>query len=90
MQEYWESDPNKRPTASNIYEKLNNIEIIENENPTEIIKSSDIRPIITNNSDKNISLSEIIKFAKSTRSLKNQSFTSTLGKYYIIYYYNDH
>src|SRR6185503_9314667 len=39
MQECWDSDPNKRPTALNIYDKLNNIEWAETENPTEIIKS---------------------------------------------------
>src|SRR5688500_9340470 len=48
MQECWNPDPNKRPTASNIYEELININSIELENPTEIVKSSDIGPIIAN------------------------------------------
>src|SRR6266540_3135313 len=62
MQECWDSDPNKRPTALNIYERLINIKRIEEENPKEIIKSPNIGPIITNNSGKSKPLSEIIKF----------------------------
>jgi len=76
MQECWDSDPNKRPTTTYIFEKLIKIEKFEEENPTEIIKSSNIGPItiITNNSDKSKPLSEIIISSKS------QSITSKLGK----------
>ena len=48
MQECWNSDPNKRPKAADISERLINIREVEINNPTEIIKSSDIT--ITNNS----------------------------------------
>ncbi len=80
MQVCWDSDPNKRPTTSDIFEKLINIKSVEKENPTEIIKSSDIGPKIANNSNKSRPLSETIKFAESTRISESQSITSTLGK----------
>jgi len=73
MQECWDSDPNKRPTTSDILEKLINIEKVEKENPTEITKSSNIGPKITNTSDKSRPLSKIIEHAESIRN-------STLGK----------
>jgi len=63
MQECWDSDPNKRPTTFNIVGKLIKIEKLEEENPTEIIKSSNIGPIITNKSDKSMPLNKTIKFA---------------------------
>ncbi len=69
MQECWDSDPNKRPTALNIYERLINIKRIEEENPKEIIKSPNIGPIITNNSGKSKPLSEIIKFIVFRKSI---------------------
>src|SRR6266542_2133559 len=76
MQECWNSDPNKRPIAIDILENLINIERVEEQNPTEIIKLSNIEPItiIANNSDKSKPLSEIIISSKS------QSITSKLGK----------
>jgi len=80
MQECWGSDPNKRQTTFDIREKLINIRKVEEENPTEIIKSLDIGPIMANNSDESRSLSEIIKFAESIRSSESQPITSTLGK----------
>src|SRR6266542_3990224 len=73
LQECWDSDPNKRPTTSDILEKLINIKSVEEENPTEIIKSSNIGPIITNTSDKSRSLSKIIKHTESIKSSKSQS-----------------
>ena len=42
---------NKRQTASNICKRLINTRIAEIKNPAEIIKSSNIGPIITNDSD---------------------------------------
>ena len=60
MQKCWNSDPNKRPTTFYIHEILINIEKVEEENPTEIIKSLDIGPIITNDLGKSQSLSKII------------------------------
>src|ERR1043166_5665996 len=47
MEKCWDSDPNKRPTASVIIENLTNIMRAEEENPTEIIKSLDIGPMVT-------------------------------------------
>jgi len=80
MQKCWDSDPNKRPTASYIYEILSNIKKVEEVNPTEIKKSLDIGPIIINDLDKSQSLGEVIKSAESIRSSKSQSITSILGK----------
>ena len=80
MQECWDSDPNKRPTTFDIIKRLNIMEKVEEENPTEIIKSSDIGPIITNNSDKIRPLSGIIKSTKFMKSSESQFITLTSGK----------
>src|SRR5688572_19785176 len=42
MQKCWDSNPSKRPAAFDIHETFINMEKVENENPTEIIKSLDI------------------------------------------------
>ena len=47
---------------------------VEEGNPTKIIKSSNIGPIITNNSDKSRLLSGIIK------SVKSMKFSESQGK----------
>ena len=78
MQECWDSDPNNRPTTFDIYDMLTIMKKFEEENPTEIIKSLNIGPVITNNSGKSRPLSEIIKSAKSIRGSESQSITSTL------------
>src|SRR6266498_5329702 len=80
MQKCWDPDPNKRPMASNIYEELINIYGVELKNPTDIIKSSDTGPIITNNSDKSRPLSGMIKCAESIRTSESQPITLKLGK----------
>ena len=80
MQKCWNSDPNKRPTVFDIYKTLKNIEEVERKNPTEIIKSLDIGPIITNDLGKSKPLSKIIKSTESIRSSESQCITSTLGK----------
>ncbi|CAB5350567.1 unnamed protein product [Rhizophagus irregularis] len=54
MEECWHTDLKKRPSATNIYDKLDKIHEEEcrnynNNNPTEIIKSSDIGPVTINN-----------------------------------------
>ncbi len=77
MQQCWDSDPNKRPTTVDIHETLINITRVEVENPTKIIKSSNIGPI-TNNSNKSRPLSGIIKSVKSMRISESQPLT--LGK----------
>ena len=52
MQECWNPDPNKRPTAVNVNTKLYNVRDFECNDQIEIIKSSDIEPIMVNNSVK--------------------------------------
>ncbi|CAB4482916.1 unnamed protein product [Rhizophagus irregularis] len=54
MKECWHSVPDKRPTATIIRERIDEISIKEienrrNNNPTEVIKSSNIGPVIINN-----------------------------------------
>ncbi|RGB41345.1 kinase-like domain-containing protein [Rhizophagus diaphanus] len=54
MEECWHSNTEKRPSATDIHDKLNKIidkddEKIRNKKPTEIIKSSDIGPVNKNN-----------------------------------------
>ena len=66
MQECWDSNPIKRPSTSDIHEILMNIMSIEAENSTEIVKSSNVGPVLVNHWDKSIPLSGIIKSAKST------------------------
>ena len=80
MQECWHSDPNKRPTTTDILNQFSYDGILdyfkERNNPTKIIESPDIGPITTNNPGaiyKSRSLSIMIKSAESTRSLKIQS-----------------
>ncbi|CAI2166908.1 12162_t:CDS:2, partial [Funneliformis geosporum] len=53
MQACWDSNLNKRPIASNIYNLIK--KIISNEEiiPTKIIKSQDIGPIIENKQNSN-------------------------------------
>src|ERR1044071_1517059 len=57
MQECWSSNQNRRPKASKISERLIDIRRVEMENPREIIKSLDIGPITTNNSDASCAIS---------------------------------
>ncbi len=76
----WDFDPNKRSTAAIIKKKLINICDFEyiNNNLTEIIKSPDIGPIVTNNTGEIYSsrlLSGVIKSAMTIRGLRSQSIT---------------
>ncbi|RGB40401.1 kinase-like domain-containing protein [Rhizophagus diaphanus] len=81
MKECWDSDPNKRPTADDIYKRVENMQLEESrnrnkKNPTEIIKSSDIGPVTTNNPGaiyRSRPLSGMINSAMSLRSLRSQS-----------------
>jgi serine/threonine protein kinase len=81
MKECWHSDPEKRPIAGEISEKFKQMK--DSALGTIIIKSPDIGPVTTNNSGavyKSRYLSDMIKSAASTRSLRSQSITSELGK----------
>ncbi|GBB97566.1 hypothetical protein RclHR1_03000009 [Rhizophagus clarus] len=83
MKECWHSDPEKRPTADEVLEKINDILNNEWNNKTKIIKSSDIGPVTTNNPDaiyKSRYLSGMIKSAASTRSLRSKSIISEPDK----------
>uniref|UniRef100_U9SWN9 Serine-threonine/tyrosine-protein kinase catalytic domain-containing protein n=1 Tax=Rhizophagus irregularis (strain DAOM 181602 / DAOM 197198 / MUCL 43194) TaxID=747089 RepID=U9SWN9_RHIID len=48
MKECWDSNPNKRPTANDIYSRIDKMYWKEGlNNPTKIIESSDIGPVTT-------------------------------------------
>ena len=94
MKECWHFDPTKRPTVTDIQNKINkmwdNERISTGRNsPTKIIESSDIGPVITNNPGaiyKSRPLSNMIQsamFTMSTRSLRSRSITTEIGKYSI-------
>ncbi|GBC24781.2 kinase-like domain-containing protein [Rhizophagus irregularis DAOM 181602=DAOM 197198] len=75
MQNCWHSDPNKRPTASDIFKIVENIIFNESKiscfNPTKIIYSPNIGPVTTYNPGaiyKSRLLSELIGLVKSTLS----------------------
>ena len=80
MKECWSSDPNKRPTAAELYEKISDIYDKECDifsTPTEIIKSPDIGSITNDPGAIYTSrpLSTMIKSANITKSLKSQNIT---------------
>ena len=75
MQECWHSDPNKRPTALELYEKI--VLIHNNKSQIQIIKSADIGPMVANKYNpgaiyKSRSLSAMIKSAESTWNLRSR------------------
>ncbi|EXX56143.1 Mkk2p [Rhizophagus irregularis DAOM 197198w] len=86
MKECWHSDPKRRPLATDIFDRVNEIieEELENYNnndSTEIIKSSDIGPVPKNNPNaiyKSRNLSDMIQSAMSLRISRSQSIN--LGK----------
>ncbi|UZO02409.1 uncharacterized protein OCT59_020890 [Rhizophagus irregularis] len=71
-------NPNKRPEATDIYNRINRI----NGYNCEIKKSSEIGPVTTNNPGaiyKSRPLSDMIQSAMSTRSLRSQFITAEVG-----------
>ena len=83
MKECWHSDPNKRPTITNIYNKVFNMGRSNYVNRTKIIKSSDIGPVKINNPGaiyKSRPLSRMIQSAMSLRSSRSQSINLETGK----------
>src|SRR5437764_12321679 len=83
MQECWNLDLEKRPTAVNLMKK---IKVIKSYGWIEVIKSPDIGPITTKNPGaiyKSRLLSKMIKSAESTRNLRSQSISlSRLSEYF--------
>jgi serine/threonine protein kinase len=80
MNECWHSDPDKRPQATDLCERVNKMYWKEfrnrDNNPTKIIHSLDIGPVKTNHSGaiyKSRLLSGMINSAMSLRSLRSQS-----------------
>jgi len=82
MQECWNLDPKKRPTATDLMNKIMAIKSRESYNETKVTESPDVGPI-TNISGaiyKSRYLSEMIRSAESTRNLKSQNITLKSGK----------
>jgi serine/threonine protein kinase len=77
MKECWHSDPDKRPIATDIYKRVKEMYLKEdNNNPTKIIHSLDIGPVKINHSGaiyKSRPLSRMINTAMSLCSLRSQS-----------------
>jgi serine/threonine protein kinase len=77
MNECWHSDPDKRPQATDLYERVDKIYKKERDNyPTKIMHSLDIGPVKTYHSGaiyKSRPLSDMINSAMSLRSLRSQS-----------------
>ncbi|POG67749.1 kinase-like domain-containing protein [Rhizophagus irregularis DAOM 181602=DAOM 197198] len=77
MKECWHSDPNKRPVATDIYDRINKMHKREWGTVTKIIQSSDIGPVTKNNSGaiyRSRPLSGMIQsamFTMSTRKVSN-------------------
>ncbi|RGB27289.1 kinase-like domain-containing protein [Rhizophagus diaphanus] len=82
MKECWHSDPNKRPVATDIYDRLHKMCLKEYHGKTDIIQSSEIGPVKKNNPGaiyRSRPLSGMIQsamFTMSTRSLRSQSITA--------------
>ncbi|RGB24256.1 kinase-like domain-containing protein [Rhizophagus diaphanus] len=90
MEECWHFDPEKRPSATEIFYRVNKIceeesKNCDNKNPTEIIKSSDIGPVTTNNPNaiyRSRNLSGMIHSAMSLWSSRSQSINLEQFNYY--------
>ncbi len=84
MQKCWDSDPNKRPTASDISNIFEDKIIPNYNNKIKIIKSLDIGPIITNNPNNSKPLNEMVKLLRQTKGLRNLPIDLELGKFFLI------
>ncbi|RGB29948.1 kinase-like domain-containing protein [Rhizophagus diaphanus] len=76
MKECWHSDPNERPTAAYLEDKIWKMHSKEKGTPIKIIKSSDIGPVTMNNLGavyKSRPLSHMIQSAMSLRRSRSQS-----------------
>ena len=75
MQECWNLDPKKRPTATDLMNKIMTIKSRESYNETKVTESPDVGPItnIPGAIYKSRYLSEMIRSAESTRSLRSQN-----------------
>ncbi len=85
MQECWDPDPLKRPTAAEINKRFDEIHHLEYYNSTFIIKSSDIGPIMENHPGAIYSsrfLSDMINSAMTKRNLRSETIDLELGKYF--------
>ncbi|RIA91517.1 hypothetical protein C1645_116172 [Glomus cerebriforme] len=85
MKECWHSDPNKRPTAHNVWDNMLKIHNKECVNKTKIIPSSDIGPITMKNPGaiyKSRPLSDMIKSAMSLRSSRRQFINLEIDPFY--------
>ncbi|GBC04925.1 hypothetical protein RclHR1_05950009 [Rhizophagus clarus] len=85
MKECWHSNPNERPTASNLLHKVKTMLAYEmnRENQTKIIESPYIGPVPTNNPGaiyKSRPLNEMINSAILTINLRNLNVTSKIDK----------
>ncbi|RIA98798.1 kinase-like domain-containing protein [Glomus cerebriforme] len=89
MKECWHFGPNKRPTAADIYDKINRIWDNEwkiyKKNPTKIIPSSDIGPVTINNPGaiyKSRPLNGMIQSAMYLWNSKSQSINLNIDPFY--------
>ncbi|GBC06978.1 hypothetical protein RclHR1_07180003 [Rhizophagus clarus] len=79
MIECWHPFPKKRPPATDIFNKITKMWINEYQNPTKIIKSSDIGPVTSGAIYKSRPLSSMIKTTMSLRSSRSQFTNLEIG-----------
>ncbi|RGB41322.1 kinase-like domain-containing protein [Rhizophagus diaphanus] len=84
MKECWNSDPKKRPVATDIFKRIVRMYLDQRipGKTTKIIESPDIGPVKNNPGAnyKSRPLSDMVKSAMSTRSSRSQSLTAHIDK----------